>query len=457
MSPYSCGDTDHGKGAPQGAFAVPGVSRASFQDPSFTDRQMKSVRQSSFVAALGCLAIIASGCATSPVRTGTGAPAAGTASGTTPQVLLISLDGFRRSYLDTDSVPTLHALAAAGVTAAAMIPSFPSLTFPNHYTIVTGLYPEHHGIVGNTIYDPEFKQLFTMSNAAAKESRWWGGQPIWITAEKQGKRAATFFWPGSEVEIDSTRPSRWKPYDGKVTFDARVDTVLSWLALKGPQRVSIVTLYFDEPDHSGHEYGPDSPKTAAAAARADSAVGRLMQGLRDRGMYDSVNVVVVSDHGMSALSPDRVVYLDDVVDTASIRITSLSPNLAITPKDGDAAALLAKIRKLPHVQSWLKADVPARLHYNEGRRITPVVAVADDGWTIAIHGERRGPPGGAHGYDNKNESMHALFIAHGPAFRQGVTMPAFPNVDVYDLLAQLLQIRPSPNDGSLTPFSAVLR
>jgi len=367
------------------------------------------------------------------------------------------MDGFRRSYLDTDSLPTLHALEREGVTAQAMIPSFPTATFPNHYTIVTGLYPEHHGIVGNTIYDPEYHELFTMSNAASKESRWWGGQPIWITAEKQGEHAASMFWVGSEVAIDGIRPTRWKPYDGKMTFDARVDTVLSWLDLKGPERLSLITLYFDEPDHTGHESGPDSPRTAEAAARTDSAIGRLVQGLRDRGMYDKVNLVLVSDHGMSQLSPDRVVYLDDVVDTASIRITSLSPDLMITPRDGDAPALLAKIRKLPHVSAWLKADVPARLHYNEGRRITPIVAVADDGWTIAIHGERRGPSGGAHGYDNANASMNAIFIARGPAFERDVTMPSFPNVDVYDLLAKLLHLQPAPNDGSVAPFSAVLR
>lgn len=417
---------------------------------------MKKVRSSIFAVATASLAIIISACATSPIRSTSGAPEVSRAN-TPAQVVLISLDGFRRSYLDTDSLPTLHALVSDGVKADAMIPSFPSLTFPNHYTIVTGLYPEHHGIVGNTIYDPEFKQLFTMSNAAAKESRWWWGQPIWITAEKQGERAGSFFWPGSEVEIDSTRPTRWKPYDGKVTFDARVDTVLSWLDLTGPQRLSFITLYFDEPDHSGHEYGPDSPKTAAAAARADSAVGRLVQGLRARGMYDKVNLIIVSDHGMSALSPDRVVYLDDVVDTSTVRITSLSPNLAITPKDGDAAALLAKIQRLPHVTAWLKADVPARLHYNEGRRITPVVAVADDGWTISTHSAKRAILGGAHGYDNANASMHALFIAHGPAFKQGVTMREFPNVDVYDLLANILHLKPAPNDGSLAPFSAVLR
>jgi predicted AlkP superfamily pyrophosphatase or phosphodiesterase len=416
-------------------------------------KPLHRLHRSVAASVVATLAIIVSACATAPVR-----PAAGvSAAGAPPQVILVSMDGFRRSYLDTDSVPTLHALGRDGVTAQAMIPSFPTLTFPNHYTIVTGLYPEHHGIVGNSIYDPEFRALFTMSNAASKESRWWGGQPIWVTAEKQGERAASMFWVGSEVEIDSVRPTRWKPFDAKVPFDARVDTVLSWLDLTGAQRLSLITLYFDEPDHTGHDAGPDSPRTAAAAARADSALGRLVQGLRSRGIYDKVNLIVVSDHGMSQLSPDRVVYLDDVVDTASIRITSLSPDLMITPRDGDAPALLAKIRKLPHVSAWLKADVPERLRYNEGRRITPIVAVADDGWTIATHGARRGPQGGAHGYDNANASMNAIFVAHGPAFRQGVTMQSFPNVDVYDLLAKLLRLQPAPNDGSLQPFADVLR
>lgn len=406
------------------------------------------------LAATATLITVAlSACATSPAP-----PASEAASASTvPQVILVSMDGFRRSYLDTDSLPALHALERDGVTAQAMIPSFPTLTFPNHYTLVTGLYPEHHGIVGNSIYDPEYRALFTMSNAESKKSRWWGGQPIWVTAEKQGERAASMFWVGSEVEIDSVRPTRWKPYDGKVTFDARVDTVLSWLDLTGPKRLSLITLYFDQPDHAGHEFGPDSPKTAEAAARTDSAIARLVQGLRERGKYDKVNLVLVSDHGMSQLSPERTVYLDDVVDTASIRITSLSPDLMITPRDGDAAALLAKIKKLPHVSAWLKADVPERLHYNEGRRITPIVAVADDGWTVAIHGGRSGFEGGAHGYDNSNASMNAVFIAHGPAFRQGVTMQAFPNVDVYDLLAKLLHLRAATNDGSLEPFAAVLR
>jgi predicted AlkP superfamily pyrophosphatase or phosphodiesterase len=416
---------------------------------------MKQLRRSTLAAAAASLSIFASACATSAVRP-TETPAA-TASGVAPQVILVSLDGFRRSYLDTDSVPALHALGRDGVTAKAMIPSFPTLTFPNHYTIVTGLYPEHHGIVGNSIYDPEFKALFTMSNAASKESRWWGGEPIWVTAEKQGQRAASMFWVGSEVEIDSVRPTRWKTFDAKVPFDTRVDTVLSWVTLTGPQRLSLITLYFDEPDHTGHDAGPDSPRTADAAARADSAIGRLVQGLRARGMYDKVNLIIVSDHGMSQLSPDRTVYLDDVVDTASVRITSLSPDLMLTPRDGDAAALLAKLKRLQHVRAWLKADVPERLHYNEGRRITPVVAVADDGWTVAIHGGRRGPGGGAHGYDNADVSMNAIFIAHGPAFKQSVTTAAFPNVDVYDLLAKILKLKPAPNDGSLAPFSEVMR
>jgi predicted AlkP superfamily pyrophosphatase or phosphodiesterase len=414
---------------------------------------MNQLRRPFLAAASALVAIVVSACASAPVSPTVSADRAAAS----PQVVLVSMDGFRRSYLDTDSVPALHALGMQGVTADAMIPSFPTLTFPNHYTIVTGLYPEHHGIVGNTIFDPQYNALFTMSNAASKESRWWGGEPIWVTAEKQGEHAASMFWVGSEVEIDSVRPTRWKPFDARMSFDARVDTVLTWLDVRGPERLSLITLYLDEPDHTGHDAGPDSPKTAAAAARADSALARLVSGMRARGIYDKVNLIFVSDHGMSQLSPERVVYLDDVVDTAAIRITSLSPDLMITPRDGDAPALLARIKRLPHVSAWLKADVPERLHFNEGRRITPIVAVADDGWTIAMHNGRRGPAGGAHGYDNDNASMNAIFVAHGPAFKHGVTLKPFPNVDVYDLLAKLLNLRPAPNDGSLAPFATVLR
>jgi predicted AlkP superfamily pyrophosphatase or phosphodiesterase len=406
-------------------------------------------------APLALASAMLAACATTPRGPQAPAPSVATAADS-PVVILVSLDGFRRSYLDRDSVPTLHKLSRDGVTAAAMIPSFPTLTFPNHYTLVTGLYPEHHGIVGNTIYDPEFNQVFTMSNAASKESRWWGGEPIWVTAEKQGKRADVMFWPGSEVEIGGVRPSRWKPFDESFPFAARVDTVLSWLDTRGPQRPSFVALYFNEPDHAGHENGPDAPETAAAAARVDSAVGRLVTGLQQRGLYDKVNLIIVSDHGMSALSPERVVYLDDVVDTTAVRITSISPVLMITPKDGDAPALVAKLKKLPHVTAWLRQDVPERLHFNEGRRITPVVAVADDGWTIATHGRRGGPRGGAHGFDNANASMNALFVAHGPAFAKGATIGAFPNVDVYDVIAKILHLTPAPNDGSLAPFANVL-
>ena len=399
------------------------------------------------------LAAIASACASAP-QSGSSAPASPAVSGT---VILVSLDGFRRSYLDKDSLPTLHALAATGVKADAMIPSFPTLTFPNHYTLVTGLYPEHTGIVGNTIYDPTFNALFTMSNAEAKKSRWWGGEPIWVTAEKQGRHAFAMFWPGSEVDVEGIRPSRWKPYDGKVTFEARVDTVLSWLDVHGADRPSLITLYFDEPDHTGHEDGPDAPQTAAAAARADSAVGRLVAGLKARGIYETTNLIVVADHGMSATSPDRVVYLDDAIDTTAVRVTTLTPVLMISAKDSNNAALVEKLKKLPHVTSWLKANVPARLHFNEGVRITPVVGVADDGWTISVHTHRPVTLGGAHGYDNANASMNALFVAHGPAFRSGSTVSAFPNVDVYSLLAHVMGITPAKTDGDLGPFTRVLR
>src|SRR6478672_3848681 len=240
-------------------------------------------------------------------------------------VLLVSLDGFRRDLLDRYSPPALTVLGRDGVVADAMIPSFPSLTFPNHYSIVTGLYPEHHGIVSNTMYDTSFKAGFSIGGRGVTESRWWGGEPIWVTAEKQGVKSASFFWVGSEAEIEGVRPSMYKKFDGSVTFAARVDSVLAWLHLPAAQRPRMITLYFNEPDHVEHEKGPDSPEAHAAVLGVDSAISRLVQGLRAQRMYDAVDLIIVSDHGMANISPARTIYLTDVTDTLNVRTVDRGP------------------------------------------------------------------------------------------------------------------------------------
>lgn len=411
-----------------------------------------SVRSGWFLSAA---LLLFSGCATPPPSKPVLAPLPATRSGQT--VLLISLDGFRRDLLDRDHPPALTALGADGVVADAMIPSFPSLTFPNHYSIVTGLYPEHHGIVSNTFFDPAFNATFTITNGAATQDRWWGGEPIWVTAEKQGVRSASFFWVGSEASIEGVRPSIWKKYDASVTFGARVDSVLAWTRLPPAQRPRMITLYFNEPDHTEHEQGPDSPEADAAVFQVDSAIGRLVAGLRANGMYDSVNTIVVSDHGFANISQDRYVFLTDVLDTTNVRTVDRGPVWMGWSLVDDNEGLVRELRRLPHVQAWLKDSIPARFHFRANRRITPVVALAETGWMINVGRPVRNRNKGTHGFDNADPLMRAIFIARGPAFKSGITIPAFPNVDVYDLIAKILGLQPAPNDGSLAMLQRALK
>jgi len=388
---------------------------------------------------------------------GAGPSPAPSPAATTRTVIVLGFDGFARRYLDADSAPALHALARSGVTARAMIPSFPTITFPNFYTLATGLYPDHSGMVNNRFFDPAHDSAFEYKKPIAHEGYWWGGEPIWVTAAKQGAQAATMFWVGSDAPVGSVRPEFWHSYDHAIAFSARVDTMLAWLDIPAAQRPRLVMGYFEEPDMQGHRHGPDAPETYQAVLRVDSALAQLVRGLESRKMYDGVDIVIVADHGMEQISPEHVVYLDDVVDSASVNVVTLSPNLSISARDGDNDGLLAKLKKLPHVTAWKKGDVPARLHYGTSARITPVIAVTDPGWMIAWRHGRPLDVLGEHGYDNADPLMRALFLAHGPDFKAGTTIDEFPNVDVYDLIARLLGVTPAPNDGTLAPFLPVLR
>ena len=374
-----------------------------------------------------------------------------------PPVIVVAFDGFARRLLDEDSVPTFHMLARTGVLGDAMIPSYPTVTFPNFYTLATGLYPDHTGIVNNTFYDAPSGVTFSMSSPAAKEGKWWGGEPIWITAGKQGLKTASMFWVGSEAPVQGQHPTYWMDFDSRIQFESRVVQVLSWLAMPDSMRPSLIMCYLEEPDHTEHEYGPESPQAARMVMRADSVLAMLVDGLRARGQLDSANLVIVADHGMTAVSADRLVYLDDYVDSASVRVTSTGPLLLIESKTGDNAALLAKLRTAPHLTVWPKDSVPARLHYGTNPRVAAIVGALDDGWLIVWRHARAAKLGGSHGYDNADPKMEALFIAHGPAFVSGSRVGRFPNVDVYSLLAELLGIVPARTDGELAPFLPVLK
>jgi predicted AlkP superfamily pyrophosphatase or phosphodiesterase len=328
-------------------------------------------------------------------------------------VIVLGFDGFARRYLDSDSTPALHAFARGGVTTTrGMIPSFPTVTFSNFYALATGLYPDHSGIVNNRFYDPAYDSEFVYKDPIAREAHWWGGEPIWVTAGKQGARAATMFWVGSDAAIGGARPSRWHSYDRNVAFSARIDTLLAWLDLPAAERPRLLMGYFEEPDYQGHRHGPDGADTRDAVLRVDSALARLVSGLEAR---------------------------------------------KICARDGDNDALLTRLKKLPHLGVWKKEEVPARLHYGTSPRITPIVGVVDAGWMIAWRHGKAYDGRGEHGYDNAAPEMRALFLARGPDIRPGATIAEFPNVDVYDLLARLLGITAAPNDGTLAPFEPVLR
>ena len=377
-------------------------------------------------------------------------------------VILISIDGFRWDYLQRHDAPTLRALAAGGVHATRLSPSFPSKTFPNHYTLVTGLYPQNHGIVANSFWDPADDAKFNMSKT---EARWWqGGEPIWITAERQGVRSACFFWPGSESENHGIRPTFFKRFDKKLPSADRVDGLLAWLALPAAQRPRFATLYFDIVDTQGHSFGPLAPETDAAVKEVDAAVARLLAGLERLGLRETANLVVVSDHGMSECPPDKVVFLEDLMDLSQVRVEATGPNGGVRPKPGvDVAALVAHIRAKapPAIQVYRREDVPARLHYSRGESIPPIMLIADDHWTIeersrwTITWARQNPA--THGWDPATPNMGALFLASGPAFKQHVEIPDVANIHVYNLLCAVLGVKPAPNDGDQRLARSALR
>lgn len=391
-------------------------------------------------------ALVLASCAHAP-RTTHNAPSA------QQSVVLISIDGFRADYLETIRPPHLLELAARGVRARWLQPATPTLTFPNHYTIATGLYPAHHGIVNNHFRDPSDGAWFHYNDSLlVRQSRWWGGEPLWVTAEKQGMHAGAYFWVGSEAAIEGVRPTFYKAFSERPTGAERADTILAWLTRGDSLQVRLALLYFSAVDHNAHDSGPASPEVRAAVLGVDSAIGRLVGGIRAAGLEDRVNIIVVSDHGMAPTDTNHVVVVDDYVDPSKYEVATASPFLAVRPLDGDTIAALAAIRRMPHVRVYPRDSVPAYWHYTGNPRIPPILGVFDDGWVANTRDFfRRHPPrkhGGEHGYDVTDPNMHALFVAAGPAFRHDKVVPAFGNIHIYDLVCRILGVAPAPNDGS---------
>ncbi len=394
-----------------------------------------------------------SGCATIPTH----AEKITLIEGRAPVTILVSIDGFRADYLKRGVTPNLNALAAKGASAA-MRPSYPSITFPNHYTLVTGLRPDRNGIVSNRFEDPAHPGLtFTM---ASTEPFWWGeAEPIWTTAEKAGVHTATMFWPGSNVDHEGVRPRDWMQYAEDVTSRQRVDAIIDWLRRPAASRPKFLTLYFDDVDTAGHRYGPDDKRTDSAVAMVDAQIGRLSTELAALGQ--PANLVIVADHGMAATSPARVIRFYDIASPADYRFIYGGAYAALEATPGHEAALAtALLKPHAHMNCARKADLPPPLHYGRNPRVPAFICVVEVGW-LAI-GAPPAPDkpilaGGAHGYDPATPDMAALFIASGPDVRATGTLAPFDNVNVYPLLARLIGVTARANDGDAAVLAAIVK
>ena len=376
-----------------------------------------------------------------------------------PYVVLVSFDGFRYDYQDMYPTPAFDRVAAAGVRAERMVPIFPSKTFPTHYSIATGMYAENHGLVGNRFWAPDKNALYTMSNrTVVEDGTWYRGEPIWVTAERQGMVSASYFFVGSEADVGGVRPSYWHRFDGTVPNNDRVDAVLEWLELPAENRPHMITLYFSDVDGAGHGFGPESDEVGAAIATVDGNLGRLLDGIERLAHAEDVYVLLVSDHGMLIAPADKA----DVVDPAlfpGVRFIELGPYGSIFVDEGGAERA-AQVRDslqdmLPEHSVYLRADVPERLHYSADPRIGDIVIVAPRERTIVT----QAPQGDSytHGWDPQVDEMGAIFLAMGPGIAGGQSMDAFESVHVYPFIAHLLGLQANPEaDGRLAVLLPVL-
>ena len=401
-----------------------------------------------------CLSALLSlaACSTTPPRT---------APEESPALLLISIDGLHPDQLGKGNTPHLDRLAREGVHAEWMNPSYPVLTFPNHFTLVTGLRPDHHGIVHNSMRDETIGGFRVADLQAGADARWWQGEPIWNTAEKNGLRTAIWAWPGTLAPIGGLRPTRHVQYSPQVSPAARADQVAGWLTEPDGTRAHLAALYFENVDSVGHDHGPNAPETQATLREVDAAIGRILDTLQSTGRRAQTNVVVVSDHGMAEVRADQYIALEDMASFEQAEAVSTGQVIGFNPRAGhETSASQRLLGRHAHYECWRKQELPARWQYGQHARVPAIACQMDEGWNAlpAAQLQRSGSQlnRGSHGYDPALPSMHSTFIAAGPSFRPGTTLPAFDNVDVYPLLARLLHITPAANDGSADTFTPVL-
>jgi predicted AlkP superfamily pyrophosphatase or phosphodiesterase len=370
-------------------------------------------------------------------------------------VILVSLDAFRWDYDSIYGTPVLHDIANKGVSAKELIPSFPTKTFPNHYSIATGLYPDHHGIINNSFYAPDLGLLFRIGDREmVKNPAFYGGEPIWITAHKAGMITASFFWVGSEA----LHPDYWKEFDNKVGFSARIDTVLKWLSYPEPKRPRLITLYYEEPDATSHAFGPVSHETGTMVHHLDSLIGVLRNGVKKAPNGKNIDLIILSDHGMGNIDKSRYNNILDTLPKRMIKsIVGGSPVWGCSPVKGKTDSVLYFINMQKGVKAYKKSDLPEYWHYGTNPRVPDIVVVADPRWQVGITPGSPGSDKGDHGYAREWKDMHSIFYAEGPAFRKGYKVDYLNNVDIYDIICHILKLTPAPNDGDEERIAPLFR
>ena len=380
------------------------------------------------------------------------------AAGRDNYTVIISLDGLRWDYLDTYDVPFMNQLAREGVKAV-MQPSFPSKTFPNHYTLATGLTPDHHGIIANIFWDREKGVEYSLSNKETRaDSRYYGGDPVWLTAKHQGVKTATVFWVGSDVAVKGEYPTYWRDYQTQqLDFEGRVDEIIRLLSMPEKDRPHLVMAYFEEPDRSGHDNGPMHRNTRLAVENMDLLLSKLWARIQLLPFADKVNFIVTGDHGMASVDPKRFVDIDDVLPKRWYeRFCNDYPTLIYASAPQYIDSICDALQRVDHIRAWKRADIPAYLGYGTDKNMGDVVVLPDVGWLFADKPSKK--QRGSHGFDHTAADMQVGFRAIGPDFKVGyVKADRFRNVCVYPLLCYLLGVTPSPNDGSLEEVRDLLK
>ncbi|KAL8731534.1 MAG: hypothetical protein Q9166_003380 [cf. Caloplaca sp. 2 TL-2023] len=394
-----------------------------------------------------------------------------------PTTLLISLDGFRADFLLRGLTPTLNSFVANGISPRWMLPSFPSVTFSNHYTLATGLYPESHGIVSNTFWDPDIKEEFTYANdSISMVPKWWGGEPLWVTTERQGVRTAVHMWPGSEAGIGGLQPAFLDKFNGQEALSKKTERILGLLDLPGhldkadravDRRPQFIAAYVPVIDAHGHQYGPNSTEVNTTLREVDVMFNDLLKGLQERNLTNIVNVVVVSDHGMATTSTERLIQLDDLIDVDLIEHIDGWPNYGLRLKDPSTVEkvyrdISDKVASNPSFEVYLRdKNMPERYHFSQNPRIAPLWLIPKTGWAIVLRkdidvAEAKASgqiyhPRGVHGYDHEHPLMRAVFIAKGPAFphKANSRLEVFQNTEVYNIICDSLSVVPKPNNGTI--------